>query len=142
MVEEKKEVTNDENEELKTDKTDTSENEEQTEMKTDSKPEAASEDTKPKEVKEEVKETKPDTEKTEEKTPPEPLKKKKVNQMTLVEIEAQLRRIWGGSNQNMLSIFSDVKIILFPINKVTFPARMEYVYKKLKSGVYSLYTQP
>ena len=93
MVEEKKEVTNDETEALKTDKTDTSENEEQTEIKTDSKPEAASEDTKPKEVKEEVKETKPDTEKTEEKTSPEPLKKKKVNQMTLVEIDAQLKMV-------------------------------------------------
>jgi len=93
MVEEKKEVIKDENEALKTDKTETSDNEEQKGEKTDAKPETDSEDTKPKEVKEEVKETKPDTEKIEEKPSPEPLKKKKVNQMTLAEIEAQLKMV-------------------------------------------------
>ena len=93
MVEEKKEVTNDENEALKTDKTETSNKQEPTGTKTVTKPETDSEDTKPKEVKEEVKETKPESEKIEEKTSPEPLKKKKVNQMTLAEIEAQLKMV-------------------------------------------------
>jgi len=96
MVEEKKEATNEKNETLATDTTESSENkEEQKETQTDTKPEESSEDTKSIEVKEEVKETKPDAdaEKPEEKTSQEPPKKKKVNQMTLAEIEAQLKMV-------------------------------------------------
>jgi len=87
MVEDKKK----ENEELKTAKPEPSENNGQEEKKEETKPTETSEEEKTKEAKEEIEEKKTDTEKPDEKTSSEPPKKKKVNQMTLSEIEAQLK---------------------------------------------------